>query len=62
MKIEYAEIKASNKSDAKTNVDICLHLSGFTSKEFKFGKIKKISENTYEVEIIFKGDKGVFDK
>lgn len=59
MKVEYAETKASNKSEAKSLVSLGLALSGFYNSEYKFGKIKKINETDYEVEVIYKNNKGI---
>jgi|ETNvirenome_6_30_1030629.scaffolds.fasta_scaffold00215_17 hypothetical protein len=59
MKIEYAEIKASNKSQAKSLVSLGLAMSGFYNTEYKFGEVKRISKTEYVVEVIYKGDKGM---
>ncbi len=60
MVIQNMGIKASNKSDAKTKVSLCLALSGFYRSEYKFGEVKRENKTEYEVEVIFKGDKGLF--
>tara|TARA_R110002012_G_scaffold103196_1_gene243029 strand:- start:3236 stop:3418 length:183 start_codon:yes stop_codon:yes gene_type:complete len=59
MKIQDIWIEASDKSDAKTKVRICLALSGFVSSDYKLVKIKKSSKTEFEIEVSFKGDRGL---
>ena len=57
---EILGIKAENKTEAKSLMQLCLALSGF-SYGYTFGAITKADEQgEYDVEVIFKGDKGVF--